>query len=46
MWERERGRGRKEETGMKVRERKATFFIHFTYLIAMNNKCEGLQSGR
>lgn len=34
------GKERKSE-----RERKATFFNHLTYLIAMNNKCVGLQFG-
>lgn len=34
------------EARKKVRERKATFFNHLTYLIAMNNKCAGLQLGR
>lgn len=27
------------------RERKATFFNHLTYLIAMNNKCAGFAVG-
>lgn len=35
----EKERGKKESE----RERKATFFNHLTYLIAMNNKCVGLQ---
>lgn len=41
--------GRKNKREKKVSERetdrKATFFNHFTYLIAMNNKCVGLQLG-
>lgn len=36
---------RMREVRKKVRERKATFFNHLTYLIAMNNKCVGLQLG-
>lgn len=40
------GRENEREVRKKVRERKATFFNHLTYLIAMNNKCVGLQLGR
>lgn len=40
------GGGKAREVRKKVRERKATFFNHLTYLIAMNNKCVGLQLGR
>lgn len=35
--------GRENEREVRKRERKATFFNHLTYLIAMNNKCVGLQ---
>lgn len=43
--ERMRERGEKESERERERERKATFFNHLTYLIAMNNKCVGLQLG-
>lgn len=38
--------GERERGGGGEREREATFFNHLTYLIAMNNKCVGLQLGR